>query len=397
MSPTPTNPTPAPIDCAEPGCTWAVRGTPDKYARILAADHAAEHGAKPAPAGVWSDGDPLMEAIAAAVYDQCETHPEQALTVDDPRNIAAVAATVARRVLGTPTTNTETRSCGSTQPHQPHQFMRMDVVFQCPGAPAAPLPVVWTVWREDEPVYAHYTTEDDAKQGTIDCWQEDEPSCPDYSWRQDGPRLELVVGGEFGGVYASRHRVYGAPPAPADLPAVLREVADDLTALAAPDSERGAGVRWAADHLRHKADQVDTGGDDEVDDTLHACPDRWAGPNCRCFDADTVEQPDEQPLTAAQREYVTAQYDLFQLAAHGHYTYAPLHDRKTGAYLSTQQIKAGQQDYNDRLRAAQARSEAATIRAAAEWLRTEYPGPDLDAHIRRAADALDRYAALPAP
>ncbi|MFI9622124.1 hypothetical protein ACIG8S_24760 [[Kitasatospora] papulosa] len=199
-------------------------------------------------------------------------------------------------------------------------------------------------------------------------------------------------------------RVLGTPttntetPAPAaDLPAVLREAADDLTALAAPDSERGTGVRWAADHLRHKADQVDTGGDDEVDDTLHACPDRWAGPNCRCFDADTVEQPDEQPLTAAQREYVTAQYDLFQLAAHGHYTYAPLHDRKTGAYLSTQQIKAGQQDYNDRLRAAQARSEAATIRAAADWLRTEYPGPDLDAHIRRAADALDRYAALPAP
>ena len=59
---------------------------------------------------VWSDGDPLMEAIAAAVYEQCETHPEQSLTVDDPRNIAAVAATVARRVLGTPTTNTETET-----------------------------------------------------------------------------------------------------------------------------------------------------------------------------------------------------------------------------------------------------------------------------------------------
>ncbi|MER6602523.1 hypothetical protein [Streptomyces parvus] len=81
---------------------------------------------------------------------------------------------------------------------------------------AAPLAEVWTVWREDEPVYAHYTTEDDARQGTIDCWQEDEPVCPDYSWRQDGPRLELVVGGEYSGVYASRHRVYGAPPAPAD-------------------------------------------------------------------------------------------------------------------------------------------------------------------------------------
>ncbi|MGW2533532.1 hypothetical protein ACWCTD_03440 [Streptomyces sp. NPDC001499] len=109
-----------------------------------------------------------------------------------------------------------------------------------------------------------------------------------------------------------------------------------------------------------------------------------------------TQQPDEQPLTPAQREHVTAQYDLFQLAAHGHYTHAPLRDRETGAYLSTEQIKAGQQNYNDRIRAAQARSEAATIRAAADWLRAEYPGPDLDAHIRRAADALDRYAATPA-
>lgn len=58
----------------------------------------------PAPA-VWIDGDPLMEAMAAAVYEQCATHPEQALTVDDPRTIAAVAAAVARQVLGTPTTD----------------------------------------------------------------------------------------------------------------------------------------------------------------------------------------------------------------------------------------------------------------------------------------------------
>jgi len=96
-------------------------------------DHYCPEGLGQAAPAVWSDGDPLMEAIAAAVYDQCETHPEQALTVDDPRNIAAVAATVARRVLGTPTTNTEARDCGSTQPHQPHQFMRMDAVSQCPG------------------------------------------------------------------------------------------------------------------------------------------------------------------------------------------------------------------------------------------------------------------------
>jgi len=249
MSPTPTNPTTTPIDCAEPGCTWAVRGVPDKYARIMARDHAAEHAGQASSTATETAVDrvPLRDRIRRAV---CEAEG--------------------------------------------------------------------------------------------------------FAWDTD-----MLEPDEYG------------------------EVADAVMAvLPAP----------AVD----VADQVDTGGDDEVDDTLHACPGRWAGPDCRCFDADTVEQPDEQPLTAAQREYVTAQYDLFQLAAHGHYTYAPLHDRKTGAYLSTQQIKAGQQDYNDRLRAAQARSEAATIRAAADWLRTEYPGPDLDAHIRRAADALDRYAALAA-
>ncbi|MFH9824008.1 hypothetical protein [Streptomyces bobili] len=47
----------------------------------------------------WTDGEPLMEAIATAVYEQCTTEPTVGLVVDDPRNIAAVAAAVARRLL----------------------------------------------------------------------------------------------------------------------------------------------------------------------------------------------------------------------------------------------------------------------------------------------------------
>lgn len=68
---------------------------------------------------------------------------------------------------------------------------------------------VWTVWREERPIHALYATEDDAKQGSIDCWEEDEPSCPDYSWKAhaDG-RLELVVGGELADVYISRNDVF---------------------------------------------------------------------------------------------------------------------------------------------------------------------------------------------
>ncbi|WP_097922075.1 hypothetical protein [Streptomyces sp. wa1063] len=57
---------------------------------------------------VWSDGDPLMEATASAVWEQCRT--ENSIVVDDPRNIAAVAATVARQLLGTTTSEGVTPS-----------------------------------------------------------------------------------------------------------------------------------------------------------------------------------------------------------------------------------------------------------------------------------------------
>ncbi|MFF1466841.1 hypothetical protein [Streptomyces mirabilis] len=51
------------------------------------------------PSAGWRDGEPLMEAIATAVYEQCTTEPCVGLVVDDPRNIAAVAVTVARQML----------------------------------------------------------------------------------------------------------------------------------------------------------------------------------------------------------------------------------------------------------------------------------------------------------
>lgn len=89
-----------------------------------------------------------------------------------------------------------------------------------PPATAEPLTEVWTVWRDNEPPYGHFAAEDTAKHATIDCWQQTEPSCPDYSWRRDGPRWELLVGGEHGGVYASRYRVHAAPAATTDRAAV---------------------------------------------------------------------------------------------------------------------------------------------------------------------------------
>jgi hypothetical protein len=46
----------------------------------------------------WVDGDPLMEAIAAAVWEHCEHH-DSGLIIDDPRNIAAAVTAAARQNL----------------------------------------------------------------------------------------------------------------------------------------------------------------------------------------------------------------------------------------------------------------------------------------------------------
>lgn len=60
---------------------------------------ADDHDAIPA---AWVDGDPLMEAIADAVWEHCAIEGTASLVVDDPRNIAGTAAAVARRLLTPP-------------------------------------------------------------------------------------------------------------------------------------------------------------------------------------------------------------------------------------------------------------------------------------------------------
>ncbi|MEU9661886.1 hypothetical protein [Streptomyces chartreusis] len=76
-------------------------------AKTMRQSHPAEQcpGAAPAVlvpptthAGVWVDGDPLMEAIATAAWDGCRTEGTS-LVVDDPRNIAAAVASVARSTV----------------------------------------------------------------------------------------------------------------------------------------------------------------------------------------------------------------------------------------------------------------------------------------------------------
>lgn len=52
----------------------------------------------------------------------------------------------------------------------------------------------------------------------------------------------------------------------------------------------GTGAPWDAIHdrvadLSRMADETQPA---ETDDTIHACPGRWGGPDCRCFDAETT-------------------------------------------------------------------------------------------------------------
>lgn len=87
---------------------------------------------------------------------------------------------------------------------------------------------------------------------------------------------------------------------------------------------------------------------------LESCP----APDCQDRAA---EQDDAEPeLTEVQKEYNLAKSELFQLAAYGHCTY-------TNGELLTDEGKRKQQDYNDRIRQAQARFEAAALRKSAEY------------------------------
>lgn len=133
-----------------------------------------------APA-VWVDGDPLMEAVASAVWEQCRT--ENSIVVDDPRNIAAVAATVARQLLGT---TSETTAAEEREPIQ----LR---------------------WGLDDVMYG-----DDDTTTVLLSGPDREPY-----WVELDPERTAVLRDALAGPEAA-----AAPPAPADRAAVLAEAAE---------------------------------------------------------------------------------------------------------------------------------------------------------------------------
>ena len=78
--------------------------------------------------------------------------------------------------------------------------------------PSYPAQHVWKVWDDKDrgATWAFYATEEDAKTGTITCWEEFGERCPDYSWRDRGDHsLELLAGDEPTGVRLCRHDVHG--------------------------------------------------------------------------------------------------------------------------------------------------------------------------------------------
>ncbi|MGW5928044.1 hypothetical protein ACWF2L_17610 [Streptomyces anulatus] len=164
---------------------------------------------------VWSDGDPLMEAVASAVWEQCNTEGPSAV-VDDPRNIAAVAAKVARQLLGT------TVAEGAAEP-TPAELIRDSVAEWLKDC----------VWL------------------TVD----DEPMALAESWPTARALIDAI------------HTAAGlaaAPPAPVDRAATLRDAADFAETLRQFTPATGArkaaqvsenvGILRVSEALRYLAD-----------------------------------------------------------------------------------------------------------------------------------------------
>ncbi|MFF2228986.1 hypothetical protein ACFVV7_37370, partial [Streptomyces globisporus] len=173
-------------------------------------------------AAVWVDGDPLMEAMAAAVYEQCDKHPEVSVTIDDPRTIAAVAATVARQLLGT-----SVAEGASTEP-EPDAGLR-DRIAAAIRAESS---------RADDLALA------DAVM----------PVVTDRLRRNWGEMRDRVAELET----EAQRLVDAAPPAPADRAAHYREAANGLAALGPLDNLVSAPAAWteAIETLRCMADQI---------------------------------------------------------------------------------------------------------------------------------------------
>ncbi|WP_405506429.1 hypothetical protein OG323_06350 [Streptomyces cyaneofuscatus] len=235
--------------------------TPDRPADLLRA------------AAVWVDGDPLMEAMAAAVYEQCRTEPS--IVVDDPRNIAAVAATVARQLLGTteacPECGTSGACNGGPCPltaAEPGCAMPGFVGCECdhvtgcqhPATATAAAPEPDTGLRDRIAAVLWPLTDWDGDElNAVAAADAVMPVVTDRLRRNWGEMRDRVAELE---VEAQRLATAAAPPAPADRAAALREAADAVDNTEFPDEYVDLfdnGARWAGRLLRRLAGEAAAG------------------------------------------------------------------------------------------------------------------------------------------
>lgn len=194
----------------------------------------------PADRPVWVDGDPLMEATASAVWEQCRT--ENSIVVDDPRNIAAVAATVARQLLGT-----TTGAASDLGPADGQQKMRLLTQLHASLTPIPEETDEEREQREDQEATARDHAAGDHQHCGVTC----EVEMPTHHLRN----FILAKGypGTAGALDELLRRA-AAPPAPADRAATLTAVADEVEQvfLGELNDERALSLHDALIVLRSK-------------------------------------------------------------------------------------------------------------------------------------------------
>lgn len=196
----------------------------------------------------WIDGHPQLDAIAAAVWEQCGRSDSGMCVEDDPRNIA-VAALAA--VLPPPVSRADE---GVTPP------------------PAL--------------------TEEGRLRAQVEVLQQDAER--DQGLAKVGARC--MREGHQGLIESGRAVIEGHRFA--------LSVALDL----------GTGAPWEAIHERVK-ELRRMAAEAQPDDTVHTCPGRWGGPNCRCF-ADEAQPGTEAPADV--------EHCVHDRAIHQHHHHTPV-------------------------------------------------------------------------
>lgn len=79
---------------------------------------------------VWVDGDPLMEVVAATVWERCARDDEDMpqMVCDDPRTIAAFAAAVARAQAAAPSVTADRAAIYRELAHLQERTAATDVI-----------------------------------------------------------------------------------------------------------------------------------------------------------------------------------------------------------------------------------------------------------------------------